>query len=54
MKDRAASLGLNAVCASSPPAFVGFLGRDYRYESVATQIPHDPGLGLIPQDSLIC
>ena len=26
------------------PAVVGFVDRDYRYKSVATQIPHDSGV----------
>ena len=29
------------------PIVAGFLGKDYRYKSVATQIPHDAGLALI-------
>jgi hypothetical protein len=32
----------------APSVVVGFLDRDYRYKSVATQIPHDTWLIPIP------
>ena len=32
---------------SSPPAVVGFLDHDYRYRSIATQIPYNLRLAMI-------
>jgi hypothetical protein len=45
MKDRLARLGVMCGQHVSLTDIVGFLDQDYHYKSVATQIPHDVGLG---------
>ena len=51
VKDHSATLEMtySQHVDSPPPSVVsGFLDRNYRYKSVATQIPHDYGLTSIP------
>ena len=38
----------------SPQAVVGFLDHDYRYKSLATQIPHNAGLARIRHGTAAC
>ena len=53
VKDHPVNLGVTYGQHVASPAVVGFLDRNYRYQSAATQTPHDAGPALAENSSPI-